>query len=58
MNDDSDYRRLLSVRLSEVCILPKDFSPEWRILLTPTLRALDKNSRRDASWLMKDLFNA
>lgn len=47
-----------TVTRNEVCILPKDFSFKWRVLLTPTLRSLDSDSQLNASRLMKDLFCA
>ncbi|WP_345791799.1 hypothetical protein AAG895_09605 [Thauera sp. JM12B12] len=47
-----------TVRRNEVCVLPIDVSSKWRVLLTPALRSLDSDSRRDASRLMKDLFSA
>lgn len=47
-----------TVTRNEVCVLPKDVSSKWRVLLTPTLHSLDSGSRRNASRLMKDLFNA
>lgn len=47
-----------TVRRNEVCVLPKDVSSKWRVLLTPALRSLDAGSRRDASRLMKDLISA
>lgn len=46
-----------TVTRNEVCILPKDVSSKWRVLLTPTLHSLDSGSRRNASRLMKDLFS-
>lgn len=47
-----------TVTRNEVCVLPKDVSTEWRILLTPTVRSLGSGSRLSASRLMKDLFGA
>jgi len=47
-----------TVARDEVCVLPKDVSSKWRVLLTPTLHSLDSSSRRNSSRLMKDLFSA
>ena len=47
-----------TVTRNEVCVLPNDVSSKWRVLLTPTLRSLDQDSRLNASRLMKDLFCA
>lgn len=47
-----------TVTRNEVCVLPRDVSGKWRILLTPTLRSLESGSRQEASRLMKDLFRA
>ena len=47
-----------AVARNEVCILPKDLSPKWRVLLTPTLKTRDESSRAEARRLMLDLFNA
>ena len=43
---------------NEVCVLPINASPRWRVLLTPALRALTAQSQVDASRLMNDLFDA
>ena len=47
-----------TVARNEVCVLPKNVSTKWRVLLTPTLRSSDQGTRRQAARLMKDLFAA
>ena len=47
-----------AVARNEVCILPEELSPKWRVLLTPTLKTRDESSRAEAHRLMIDLFNA
>jgi hypothetical protein len=47
-----------TVERNEVCILPDDFHPEWRILLTPNVSARGEAGRDEACRLMVDLFTA